>query len=108
MTEFSRLFEAACRMFGCRFFPEAVHYLIETHYTPFGRPLRRCHPRDLLAQIKNYCLYYGRPMELRPDYLDRVVRSYFTAITGDGAKVRPAGQASLNPVVSQSRPLPGN
>ncbi len=49
ITEFARLFEAACRTFGCRFFPEAVHYLIETHYTPFSRPLRRCHPRDLLV-----------------------------------------------------------
>ena len=81
VSEFARLFEAACRTFGCKFFPEAVHYLIETHYSPFGRPLRRCHARDLLAQIKNYCVYYGRPMELRPDYLDRVVRSYFTALT---------------------------
>jgi hypothetical protein len=81
LAEFARLFEAACRTFGCRFFPEAVHYLVETHYAPYGRPLRRCHPRDLLAQIKNYCIYYGRPMELRPDYLDRVVRSYFTALT---------------------------
>jgi predicted ATPase with chaperone activity len=89
VTEFARLFEAACRTFGCKFFPEAVHYLIETHYSPFGRPLRRCHTRDLLAQIKNYCVYYGRPMELRPDYLDRVVRSYFTSLMGaaDGGLV---------------------
>ncbi len=92
VTEFARLFEAACRTFGCKFFPEAVHYLIETHYSPYGRPLRRCHPRDLLAQIKNYCLYYGRPMELRPDYLDRVVRSYFTALTAaaDGGLISTA------------------
>jgi predicted ATPase with chaperone activity len=91
LSEFARLFEAACRTFGCRFFPEAVHYLIETHYTPYGRPLRRCHPRDLLSQIKNYCIYYGRPMELRPDYLDRVVRSYFTVLTAaaDGGPQTP-------------------
>jgi hypothetical protein len=44
-----------------------------------------------LAQIKNYCLYYGRPMELRPDYLDRVVRSYFTAVSHENA----AGLASV-------------
>ncbi len=80
LTEFAKLFEASCQTFGCRFFPEAVRYLIETHYTPHGRPLRRCHPRDLLLQIKNFCLYSGRPMELRPDYLDRVVKSYFTAV----------------------------
>lgn len=81
ISEYARLFEAECRSFGCRFFPEAVHYLVETHYVPFGRSLRRCHPRDLLSQIKNYCVYYGRPMELRPDYLDRVVKSYFTTVS---------------------------
>ncbi|MEX0642834.1 MAG: AAA family ATPase [Pirellulales bacterium] len=81
LAEFSRLFEAACQAFGCRFFPEAVHYLIQTHYVPNRRPMRRCHARDLLAQIKNYCTYNGRPMELRPDYLDRVVKSYFTTIS---------------------------
>jgi predicted ATPase with chaperone activity len=81
VAEFAKLFESACSTFGCRFFPEAVHYLIQTHYTPQHRPLRRCHARDLLAQIKNYCAYYGRPMELRPDYLDRVVKSYFTAVS---------------------------
>ncbi|MEX0612351.1 MAG: AAA family ATPase [Pirellulales bacterium] len=90
MAEFAKLFEAACRTFGCRFFPEAVHYLVETHYTPYGRPLRRCHPRDLLSQIKNHCIYYGRPMELRPDYLDRAVKSYFTAVGRVGVSSRPA------------------
>jgi predicted ATPase with chaperone activity len=95
VTEFARLFEAECRAHGCRFFPEAVHYLVENHYIPHGRSLRRCHPRDLLSQIKNYCVYYGRPMELRPDYLDRVVKSYFTAVTaaGDCGQVPPVPAA---------------
>ena len=110
VTEFARLFEAACRSFGCQFFPEAVHYLIETHYTPYGRPLRRCHPRDLLAQIKNYCVYYGRPMELRPDYLDRVVRSYFTALTAaaDGGLIPsapPTARARLRRATSRRKQL---
>jgi hypothetical protein len=87
LAEFAKLFEAACGTFGCRFFPEAVHYLAQTHYAPHGRPLRRCHARDLLSQIKNYCAYYGRPMELRPDYLDRVVKSYFTVVGGETTPV---------------------
>ncbi|HEX2476151.1 MAG TPA: hypothetical protein VHK01_15475, partial [Lacipirellulaceae bacterium] len=93
-TEFGKLFEAACQSFGCRFFPEAVHYLIQTHYAPYHRPLRRCHARDLLSQIKNYCAYYGRPMELRPDYIDRVVKSYFTAV---GSETRTAPSRSHSP-----------
>ena len=93
-AEFAKLFEAACHSFGCRFFPEAVHYLIQTHYAPHHRPLRRCHARDLLQQIKNYCAYYGRPMELRPDYIDRVVKSYFTAVA---AANRPASKDAGSP-----------
>jgi hypothetical protein len=100
LAEFSRLFEIACGTFGCRFFPEAVHYLIQTHYLPYGRPLRRCHPRDLLAQIKNFCAYCGRPMELRPDYLDRVVKSYFTAVGGSSA----AGVGATNTNGRNSQP----
>ena len=37
---------------------------------------------DILTQIHNYCVYNDVPMELRPDYLDRVVTSYFTAVSG--------------------------
>jgi predicted ATPase with chaperone activity len=92
LAEFAKLFEAACRSVNCRFVPEAVHYLVETHYTPYRRPLRRCHPRDLLLQIKNYCIYYGRAIELRPDFLDRAVKSYFTAV----ARQASAGSSPTN------------
>jgi hypothetical protein len=110
-TEFGKLFEAACQSFGCRFFPEAVHYLIQTHYAPYRRPLRRCHARDLLSQIKNYCAYYGRPMELRPDYIDRVVKSYFTAVGADGraapsAAGSPGADCELRKTIQSQNPGP--
>lgn len=60
LTEFARLFEGACKSFGCRYFPEAVQYLVETHYKPHGRHLRRCHPRDLLSQINFTVQTYRR------------------------------------------------
>ena len=44
------------------------------------RPKRRCHPRDLLGQIRNYCAYNDLPMEMRNEYFDRVVNSYFTVV----------------------------
>ena len=46
-----------------------------------GRPLRRCHPRDLLLQIHNYCAYHDLPMEMRPEYFDVVVENYFTVVS---------------------------
>ncbi|MCC6493797.1 MAG: AAA family ATPase [Pirellulales bacterium] len=80
IEEFRRLFQASCLAVGCPYQPQAVDYLIQTHYRPYGRPLRRCHARDLLAQTANYCVFNGAPMQLSPQLLDRVVKSYFTAL----------------------------
>lgn len=83
IAEFRKLFEIFCNNFGCAFQPEAVDYLVQTHYRPNSRPLRRCQPRDLLNQIRNYCTYNEMPIQLRPEIIDRVVKSYFTAVAGD-------------------------
>jgi hypothetical protein len=79
-SEFHRLFELCAPAIGCTYRPEVVEYLLAQHYRPSGRPLRRCHPRDLLMQVHNYCSYNGLPMEMRPEYLDLVVQNYFTVV----------------------------
>jgi predicted ATPase with chaperone activity len=84
--EFYRIFELAAPQFGCEYRPDAVRHLLETHYRQAGRSLRRCHPRDLLKQIRNYCRYRRLPVEMRPDYIDRVARSYFGVLCGDPGK----------------------
>jgi predicted ATPase with chaperone activity len=78
--EFHKLFQLYAGSYSCEYRKDVVDYLIKTHYTPSKRPLRRCHPRDLLSQIRNYCLYNGLPMEMKPEYFDRVVHSYFTVV----------------------------
>ncbi len=80
IDEFLELFKLYADRFKCEYRPEIVEYLIDTHYRPTNRPMRRCQPRDLLGQIKNYCNYNGLPMEMKPEYFDRVVRSYFTVV----------------------------
>ncbi|WP_234824279.1 AAA family ATPase [Bremerella cremea] len=81
--EFQNLFQIFSKQFGCRCDEDAVNHLIEKHYKPNNRPLRRCQPRDLLSQIRNYCVYKGFPMEMRPEYFDLVVGSYFTVVAGN-------------------------
>ncbi len=81
--EFHLLFQLYCERFECEYRAEAVDYLLATHYHGAGRRLRRCHPRDLLSQIRNYCAYNELPMELKEEYFDLVVRSYFTTIQGN-------------------------
>ena len=36
-----------------------VAYLQRRHYGPQGRPMRACHPRDLLEQVTALCRYRG-------------------------------------------------
>ena len=33
----------------CEYRKEVVNYLLDTHYRPKNRAMRRCHPRDLLS-----------------------------------------------------------
>ena len=80
--EFYALCKYICKSLHCEFRQDAVDHLIEKHYTRVGRPLRRCQPRDLMLQIRNYCVYNGLPVEMRPEYFDRVVPSYFTVVAG--------------------------
>jgi predicted ATPase with chaperone activity len=58
----------------------AVDYLIERHYHRVGRPFRCCQPRDLLLQVRNYCIYNQLPIELKPEYFDFAVMNYFTVM----------------------------
>jgi predicted ATPase with chaperone activity len=79
--EFHRLFQLCAPQMRCEYVPEAVDYLLDRHYHPKRRSLRRCHPRDLLLQIHNYCAYTGLEMEMKAEYFDMVVDNYFT-VTG--------------------------
>ena len=78
--EFHHLFRMYCEKFGCEYRKDVVNYLLDAHYRPCGRAKRRCHPRDLLTQVRNYCRYNGLPLELLPEYFDVVVRSYFAMV----------------------------
>ncbi len=82
LEEFKSLFKVIAKALHCEFRPDSVEYLINRHYEPVGRPMRRCQPRDLLNQVRNYCVYNGLPIEMRPEYFDRVVPSYFTVVSG--------------------------
>ena len=77
VEEFMELFRRACESSSIPWRPDTVEKLIEKHYRSVNRPLRRCHARDLLHQIKCLCLYRDERPELRPDLLDIACRNYF-------------------------------
>ena len=80
--EFHQLFRLYCEKYECEYQREVIEQLIAVHYEQAGRSLRRCHPRDLINQIQNYCSYHDAKLELKPEYLERVIRSYFTVLKG--------------------------
>jgi hypothetical protein len=59
---------------------DAVEYLIEHHYRTHHRPLRYCHPRDLLRQVRNYCEFLGKPLSVTRETLDVAVSNYFAGL----------------------------
>jgi hypothetical protein len=52
-------------------------YLQRRHYLPIGRPLRACHPRDLLDQVTALCRYRGIEPVLSREMLDLACEAYF-------------------------------
>ncbi|MFN9720208.1 MAG: AAA family ATPase [Planctomycetota bacterium] len=78
--EFHRLFQIAAEKLGCNYDPMAVEHLIESCYRNQQRPMRRCHARDLLHQVRSYCLYRSLQFEMLPEYFDRVSESFFTRV----------------------------
>ena len=59
--------------------PEAAEHLL-AYYKRTERNLRRCHPRDLLLQVRNFCIYKCIPQELTPQSLDFAVDNYFAVM----------------------------
>ncbi len=78
---FHQLFQVMCRNLDVAYNREAIDYLIQTHYQKTNRPLRACHPRDLLLQIRNFCMYEETPMALTRDSIDFAVRCYFSVLS---------------------------
>lgn len=78
--DFRKLFEIMCKITKVPHNPEAIDYLIETHYKPIDRPMRMCQPRDLLLQVKNYCLYNDIPIDLKKEYFDFACDNYFSVM----------------------------
>ena len=81
--ELRQLFRLYCDSFGCEYRDEVIDDVLERHFRTAGRRLRRCHARDLLLQIRSYCNYAGKPMELRSDHFDRAVKTYFATVMGE-------------------------
>lgn len=78
--QFTELFLQLARSSECTCTPQMVEYLIERHFRTKDRPLRYCHPRDLLRQITNLCDFTGIPKEVSRETVDVAVHNYFAGL----------------------------
>ena len=78
--EFRMLFRQLSEAMGFIHSEEAVDYLIDRHFLDVRRPMRYCHARDLMLQVKNLCEFQDRPLELTPKAFDTAVCNYFAGL----------------------------
>jgi hypothetical protein len=74
---YTQIFEMNCRRRGLPFHKVMVAYLQRRHYTPYNRPLRACHPRDILDQVTALCRYRGQEPAITRELLDAACHAYF-------------------------------
>jgi len=79
-SDFRKLFEIMCKVTKIPYNADAIDYLIKTHYLPVDRPFRNCQPRDLLLQVRNFCLYNDLEIELKNEYFDFACDNYFSVM----------------------------
>ncbi len=77
VDEFRELMGIMCRVMDFQPKEDAFDYLIDTHYKAVGRPYRLCQPRDLLLQVRNYCNFHQKPLEISAEAFDFAVDNYF-------------------------------
>ncbi|MCA8995739.1 MAG: AAA family ATPase, partial [Planctomycetaceae bacterium] len=75
---FEKLFDIMAPKLGLIMDNDALKYLIEEHYIPRKIPYRNCQPRDLLLQVKNYCIYKKLPKRVTKESFDFAVDNYFS------------------------------
>lgn len=80
-AQYRELFSAMASKLGIQCPQQGIDYLIQTHYVQADRPLRFCHPRDLLRQIENFCSFHEVEPCLTRQNVDAAVKNYFAAIS---------------------------
>ncbi len=94
---FISIFQDVARQFEIPYDQDSVDYLLEKHFRGV-RPMRGCHPRDIMQQLVNIALYENRPPRMTEEDLDKSIGLYFL-LTGSAAKSE--GMSSLAQVEAE-------
>ncbi len=76
---YREIFRRLCEAQGIVYDDRAIDWLLENEYRRNNRPLRACHPRDLLQISSDIATFLGKPVALTPALLDQARGLYFAA-----------------------------
>jgi len=76
-SQYNEIFQLVCEAKGVDYDPAAVDYLLREYYQRHRRPLRACHPRDLVEHVIDLARFNEEPPTLTPQALDHICRTYF-------------------------------
>ena len=77
-AEFAALTRELAPTMGLELEPGAVEALVTDHFLAADRPLRFCHPRDLLLQVKRRADFEGLPPVATAEAFEVAVGNYFS------------------------------
>ena len=78
--QFLNVFKIMANKLGVEFDNETYEYMVQTHFIEKDRGFRYCHPRDLLMQVKTFCKFAGRPVEMTKETIDTAAENYFVSL----------------------------
>lgn len=84
LYEYYLLFQRVCHSKGVSFDKDGFSYLVEKYYRDADRPLRACHPRDLVDQIVTIARYNEQKPVLTEENIDQACANYFVQRPSEG------------------------
>ncbi len=79
-AQFLSVFKIMARKLGIPFDQDTYDYMVQTHFVDKDRGFRYCHPRDLLMQVKTFCEFAKRPLQMNQETIDTAAENYFVTL----------------------------
>ncbi len=77
---FREIFQRECTSRNIAFDEDGLAYLLREYYLKPEKPLRACHPRDILDEILDIARYRNITPALSQDLIDKACRAYFVEL----------------------------
>lgn len=78
--QFREIFRRMCQSKGVPYDDRALAYLLQEHYIKKKRPLRACHPRDLLDELLDLARFLNVPATMSKTLIDKACEAYFVEL----------------------------